>query len=520
MKNDVLHTPLVLVIIDGWGSAPAWGGNAISLAKTPNMNYLWQNMPHSALEASAENVGLPHAIMGNSEVGHLNIGAGKIVKQFLPLIDEQIRNRQFFKNPTLLKAMQTVKANNGQLHLMGIFSDGSVHGHMRHLEALIQMAHENSVDKCVIHAFTDGRDTEPTSALSYYERVKKFIKSIHSHAIFGTVIGRFYAMDRDNRWERTQLTYDALVYGKGKVEELAGEAISDAYSGGKIDEFIEPYIIRDKKGRDGIIRDGDVIICYNFRADRMRQLVKALCGTKDATLNRGNHPPKVSLMSFTEYQSGLPIEVAFHPDPVQKSLSGVIADAGLSQFHVAETEKYAHVTYFFNGGIESPVAGETRLLIPSPKVATYDKSPQMSAKLITDAITQKLKVNTNDFYVVNYANADMVGHTGNIRATITAVETIDHAIGELWSKVKEAHGTLVITADHGNAEQMVNPETGLPDTEHTKNPVPFIVATVDPELAKIRLQNGVLGNIAPTILKILGIAIPANMTLKPLDEPG
>ncbi len=520
MNSDVRHTPLALVIIDGWGTAPAWGGNAISLAKTPNMNNLWQTMPHSLLEASAESVGLPHNIMGNSEVGHLNIGAGKIVKQFLPLIDDQIRNRQFFSNPTLLKAMQTAKTNNGRLHLMGIFSDGSVHGHMRHLEALIQMAHENGVEKCVIHAFTDGRDTEPTSALSYYERVKKFIKSIHSHAIFGTVIGRFYAMDRDNRWERTQVAYDALVYGKGKVAELAGDAISAAYTEGKIDEFIEPYVIRDKKGHDGLIHDGDVIICYNFRADRMRQLVKALCGTKDATLQRGNHPPKVQIFSFTEYQSGLPIEVAFHPDTVQKSLSGVIADAGLSQFHVAETEKYAHVTYFFNGGIESPVAGETRLLIPSPKVATYDQSPQMSSKLITDAITEKLKAKKNDFYVVNYANADMVGHTGNIRATISAVETIDQAIGQLWVEVCKAKGTLIITADHGNAEQMVNPETGLPDTEHTKNPVPFIVASEDVELLKLQLQKGVLGNIAPTILKILGIPIPENMTLKPLDEAG
>ncbi len=515
---EVTHIPMVLVILDGWGIAPDWGGNAISLAKTPTIHELTRSMPHTELAAAAEAVGLPAGIMGNSEVGHLNIGAGKIVKQFLPLIDEAIRSRTFFQNPALLKAMQTAKAGNKTVHLMGIFSDGSVHGHIRHLYALLEMAKEVGVDNVVIDAFTDGRDTETTGALGYYEKTSKFITSIHSPARFGTVIGRFYAMDRDNRKERTEATYNALVYGKGAVYKSAGEAISAAYKEGKIDEFIDPCIIQEASGQDNTIKDGDVVICFNFRSDRMRQIVKALCG-KDSAIDRGKNPPNLAITTFTEYEADLPVEVAFHPDPVQKSLSQVVSDAGLQQFHVAETEKYAHVTYFFNGGIESPEPGETRLLVPSPKVATYDKAPEMSAAGITKALLEKLEDKRMQFYVVNFANADMVGHTGNIRATIAAVETIDRQLRQIWEEVKKQHGTLIITADHGNAEQKIDPETGLPDTEHTKNPVPFILCTDDPALQKVTLvKTGFLGNIAPTILDIMGLAKPDSMTLDSLIQ--
>ncbi len=518
MEGTYHNTPLVLTILDGWGLATSWGGNAISMAKTPNMNELWRTMPHTELLASEEAVGLPHGIMGNSEVGHLNIGAGKIVKQFLPLIDEQIKDRRFFKNPVLLKAMQRAKETDHTLHIMGIFSDGSVHGHINHLYALIEMAKLLDVEKIAIHAFTDGRDAEPTSALHFVDKTESYIKSIHSPAKIASVIGRFYSMDRDNRWERTAKAYDALVYGKGQATQSARDAVSLSYKAGTIDEFIEPYLIEDHAGRKTLMADGDVVICYNFRADRTRQLIKALCG-KDATLDRGEHPPTLSVVTFTEYQAGLPVEVAFSPDPVEKSLAECISSSGLRQFHIAETEKYAHVTYFFNGGLESPESLETRLLIPSPKVATYDKKPEMAAKEITDAVEEKLHAARTDFFVINYANADMVGHTGNIRATVVAVETIDTCLGRLWKDVQQAQGTLVITADHGNAEQMVNPETGLPDTEHTRNPVPFIIASADPSVQQYKLKpGGYLGNVAPTILELIGIAKPPNMVLDSLIQ--
>ncbi len=517
-ESQFQHLPLVLVILDGWGIAPAWGGNAISLAKTPTMNELWRTMPHTELKAAAEAVGLPHGIMGNSEVGHLNIGAGKIVKQFLPLIDEQIKNRQFFKNPVLVNAMMKAKKNNSTVHLMGILSDGSVHGHMNHLYALIQMAKILEVEKVVIDGFTDGRDTEPTSALLFVDKLESYIRSIRSHARITTLIGRFFAMDRDNRWDRTAKAYNVFAYGKGSEVESAREAISKTYTAGTIDEFIEPVLIKDKDGKVTTLHDDDVVICFNFRADRMRQIIRAL-GGKEKQLDQGAHPPKVSVVTFTEYQAGLPVEVAFHPEPVQKSLADCFAAEGLRQFHVAETEKYAHVTYFFNGGIEAPVALETRLLIPSPKVSTYDQSPKMAAAEITKAVLNKLQTGTVEFFVINYANADMVGHTGDIRATVTAVETIDQSLTELWKKISEINGTLIITADHGNAEQKVNPETGLPDTEHTKNPVPFIIASPNPDVIKIHLkEGGFLGNVAPTILEIVGMKKPPTMDLDSLIE--
>ncbi len=517
MTEQAKHLPLVLVILDGWGIAPAWGGNAISLAKTPTMNEFWRTMPHTQLKASGEAVGLPTGIIGNSEVGHLNIGAGKIVKQFLPLIDDQIASREFFKNPVLTAAMEKAKSSGKTLHLMGILSDGSVHGHIRHLFALLEMAKQIGVEKIAIDAFTDGRDAEPTGALSYLDKLDRFIKSIHSPAVLTSVMGRFYAMDRDNRWERTQKAYDCLVAGKAEVVGNAREAISKSYTAGVIDEFIEPILIKQGGGAPTLIQDGDVVICYNFRSDRMRQLTQALCG-KGAQLSAGSaKPPTISIVTFAEYQAGLPVEVAFHPEVVDKSLAVCVSNAGLKQFHVAETEKYAHVTYFFNGGIESPQTLETRLLIPSPKVTTYDLKPEMAAAGIADAILEKLKGALMDFYVVNFANADMVGHTGNIKATVIAVETIDAQLTRIWEAVKQTSGVLIITADHGNAEQKINPETGLPDTEHTKNPVPFIICTTDAELAAVKLKTeGCLGNVAPTVLEIIGIEKPATMNLDSL----
>lgn len=518
MNQSAKHTPLVLAILDGWGIAADWGGNAISLAKTPTVHEFMRTMPHTALAASGEAVGLPPGINGNSEVGHLNIGAGKIVQQYLPLINKQIEDRTFFKNTVLLSAMQKAKISGTTLHLIGILSDGSVHGHIRHLYALLEMAKLLEVPTIVIHGFTDGRDTEPTGALSYIEKLNRFIKSLHSPARIATLAGRFFGMDRDNRWERTAKAFQAIVFGQAPEFESAVDAITAAYKDGLIDEFIEPVVVQNKRNPYLGMRDGDVVIMFNFRSDRARQITQALCGVAPK-MDVRDHPPKLDVVTFTEYQANLPVHVAFHPDTVEKSLSVVVADKGLYQFHVAETEKYAHITYFFNGGIEAPQTHEIRLLVPSPKVQTYDEKPEMSAGLITDAVIEKLASGTIDFYVVNYANADMVGHTGNIRATIMAVEVIDSCLKRLWEAVKKSNGTLIVTADHGNAEEMINPENGLPDTEHTKNPVPLIIVTADQELNSVKLRaGGCLGNVAPTILQIMGIEKPAGMNLESLIE--
>jgi 2,3-bisphosphoglycerate-independent phosphoglycerate mutase len=516
VKEQFQHLPLLLIILDGWGIAPSWGGNAIAMAKTPVMNDLWRTMPHTQLKASEQAVGLPRGVMGNSEVGHLNIGAGKVVKQFLPLIDDEIKNRHFFSNPVLVDGIvKAIKAKK-TIHLVGILSDGGVHGHINHLFALIELCKILKAEKVAIHALTDGRDTEPTSAIQFVRHLEQFLKSNHSNAHLATISGRYYAMDRDNRWERTEKAYQAMVFGQGKMVDDPVDAISKSYKEGIIDEFIEPMVVRDKKENLTKMSDGDLVICYNFRSDRMRQIVKAFC-QKDAAFKKESSIPKLNIITFTSYQTGLPVSVAFNPEPVDKSLAECVAEAGLHQFHVAETEKYAHVTYFFNGGAESPVASENRLLIPSPKVATYNKSPEMSAKPITKAILEQLNANKYNFYVINFANADMVGHTGDIRATITAVETIDKCIDQIWKAVQKVNGTMVVTADHGNAEEMVNPESGLPDTEHTNNPVPLIVATKDHELAKIQLvEGGCLGNVAPTVLQIIGIIKPKTMVLNSL----
>lgn len=518
MTNNPPHSPLLLVILDGWGLAPSWGGNAISVAKTPTMDQLWRTMPHTQLQASSEAVGLPPGIMGNSEVGHLNIGAGKIVKQFLPLIDEQIRNGQFYQNPVLVSAMIRAKNANATLHLVGIMSDGSVHGHLNHLLALLQMAKTIEVPNIAIHAITDGRDTEPTEALVYLDKLLTYLKTSGSSAKLATICGRFYAMDRDNRWERTAKAYQAFVYGEGEAFSDPRQAITSAYAKGTYDEFIEPVVITDSAGNKTVMKDGDIVICYNFRSDRMRQITEALCKS-GAKMDLGANAPTVSVITFTEYQSGLPVEVAFQPDTVPESLSDVIAKYELTQFHVAETEKYAHVTYFFNGGNEAPEPLETRLLIPSPKVSTYDQAPKMSAEPIADAVVDKLRGGQVNFYVINFANADMVGHTGNIQATVTAVETIDQCLSRIWAQVQQTSGTLIITADHGKAEEMIDPATGLPDTEHTGNPVPFIVASRDPTINALKLKpGGYLGNVAPTILDILNLQKPETMTLDSLVD--
>jgi 2,3-bisphosphoglycerate-independent phosphoglycerate mutase len=512
------NLPLALVILDGWGIAAPWGGNAISMGKTPNMDRLTRTMPYTTLQASAEAVGLPHGVMGNSEVGHLNIGAGRVVKQYLPLINDQIKDRTFFKNQVLVSAMKRATSGDKALHIFGIASDGGVHGHINHILALIEMAKILELKKVFIHAITDGRDTEPTSALQFIDKIEAFIKQSKSPARIVDLVGRYFAMDRDTRWDRIEKAYNAYVNKKGVPFANTKDAILDCYNKGVYDEFFEPILIKDSTGKIEQVNDGDVLIFSNYREDRMREIVQAMSGV-DCGFNRGHGAPKVAIATFVQYQAGLPAEVAFHPEAIENSLSDCLAECGLRQFHIAETEKYAHVTYFFNGGVESPQALETRLLIPSPKVAKYNQEPECSAKEITDRLVEKLHKNEFDFYVVNYANTDLVGHTGDIRATVSAVEYVDLCIGRIWKEIEQSNGTLMITGDHGNAEEMISPETGLPDTEHTKNPVPLIIYSNNAEVSKIKLKkDGALGNVAPTILELIGIEKPVEMTLDSLIQ--
>jgi len=517
MESQLQHLPLALIVLDGWGLAPAWGGNATTLARTPVMEEFMRNMPHTQLKACGEAVGLPDGAMGGSEVGHLNIGAGKIVKQYLPLIDEQIANKKFFVNPILTDAVSGAVSRGNKIHIMGVFSDGGVHGHINHLFALLDLTRQYNASNVCLHLFTDGRDAEQTSALGYLDKLQKYIQASQNTARVATLCGRFYAMDRDNRWERTQLAYNTLFYGQGIVYADARSAISQSYAKGVYDEFIIPCVIGD--ANTSKVDNGDLIICLNFREDRMRQLVRAMCNKVDGLMDVGTNPPKAQLVTFVEYQAGLPAEVVFHKEEVEQTLASVFAENNMTQFHVAETEKYAHVTYFFNGGKEDPEPLESRLMIPSPKVTTYNLQPEMSAEGIKVAVIDKLKLNSTQFYVINFANADMVGHAGDLNATIVAVETVDRCLGEVWEAIKSVGGTLIVTADHGNAEQMINPADGTPYTEHTLNPVPFIIVSENPTLKSLRLKSGgFLGNIAPTILEIVGIQKPACMTLESLIE--
>jgi len=491
---------LALIILDGWGLAEPGPGNAISQADTPVFDELWETYPHATLSASGRDVGLPDGQMGNSEVGHLNLGAGAVVKQDLARIDDAVADGTLFENEALLAACEAARSSpRGRLHLMGLVSDGGVHSGWAHIEALIELAAQEGVPDVVVHAFTDGRDTSPTGADGYIPELERWLR--HAGRI-GTIGGRYYAMDRDKRWDRVELAYDAIVHAKGLTAPTPQDAIAAARERDETDEFIRPTVIGDYDG----MADGDVAIHFNFRPDRARELTMALGEADFDDFDRGG-APEVSLTTLTEYRDGWPYPVAFRPKEPETTIAAVLAQAGAAQLHVAETEKYAHVTYFFNGGRESEWGGGGRELVQSPRdVATYDEKPEMSAEGAARAFTSHWRDDGYRFGVINFANPDMVGHTGSIPAAVAAVETVDRCLGEVIAAVHEGGGACIVTADHGNCEHMLEPD-GSPNTAHSLNPVPFIVT-----VPGVELRSGVLADVAPTALKLLGMEQPAAMT--------
>ncbi|MFL5626547.1 MAG: 2,3-bisphosphoglycerate-independent phosphoglycerate mutase [Ktedonobacteraceae bacterium] len=510
--------PFVLIIMDGWGINPRKEGNAIALAHTPNIDKLARTWPHTAIKTSGEAVGLPEGQMGNSEVGHQNIGAGKRVLQDYTRISESIRDGSFFSNPALLKAVEHVKKNSSRLHLCGLLGNGGVHAHESHLEALLRLAQMHNIERVYLHPFTDGRDSSPTGGINFVKQLQARAAEIGDPhpAKIATISGRYYAMDRDNRWDRTAKTYFAMTRAEGERANSAVEAIQQSYDKHVTDEFIVPTVIMEDDHPVATVQAGDALIHYNFRPDRARQLTKAfvleeLPPEARGKFDRGPRLPDLKYVMMTEFEEGLDAEVAFRADEVEMPLARVISEAGLRQFHTAETEKYAHVTYFINGRRETPFPGEDRLLVPSPKVPTYDLAPEMNAAGITDTAVEHIRSGQYDLVIMNYANADMVGHTGVIAAAIKGVEAVDTGVGRVVEATLAVGGGLLVTADHGNAEQLIEYDTGKPFTAHTTNPVPLYL--VVPSLAQVRLRSdGILADVSPTILQILGIPQPRDMT--------
>jgi 2,3-bisphosphoglycerate-independent phosphoglycerate mutase len=492
---------VALVILDGWGLADPGPGNAVSLADTPVFDEIWERYPRTQLSASGADVGLPEGQMGNSEVGHLNLGAGSIVKQDLARIDAAIADGTFFENEALLAACERARESpRGRLHLIGLVSDGGVHSGWGHIEACIEMAAREGVPDVVLHAFTDGRDTSPSGGAKYVEEVERWLRSAGR---IGTVSGRYFAMDRDHRWDRTKLAFDALVHAEGETTVSAAEAIERAYEAEVTDEFIKPTVIGDYDG----MASGDVVICFNFRPDRMRQLVAALGEPAFDEFDRGG-PPGVEVTTMASYRDAWEYPVAFPPRAPATTIAEVISKAGGHQLHVAETEKYAHVTYFFNGGREAEWDGEERRLVDSPRdVPTYDHKPQMSAAAAADAFCDGWSNEEIRFGIINFANPDMVGHTGVVEAAVDAIEAVDRCLGQVLEAVLAKGGACIVTADHGNAEFMIEPD-GSPNTAHTTNPVPLIVTVEGIELR----DGGILADVSPTALDLLGIDQPDEMT--------
>ncbi len=492
-----------LVVLDGWGLAEPGPGNAIDLADTPVFDELWRTCPRTTLATSGESVGLPAGQMGNSEVGHLNLGAGAVVRQDLTRIDDAIADGSFAANGVLRAACDAGR-EAGRLHLLGLVSDGGVHASLEHLRAAAELAARLGVEDVVLHAFTDGRDTAPDSGAGHLADVERWLGELGGRV--GSVTGRYYAMDRDSRWERTGAAYEAIVHGRAEAPAASsGEAaVRAAYERDETDEFVHPTLV----GEDARVRDGDAVLMMNFRPDRARQLTRAL-GVEDLSeLDRGDGRPQVELATLTEYHEGWPYPVAFAPEPPEITLASVLAERGVRQLHVAETEKYAHVTYFFNGGEEDPYPGEERELVDSPRdVATYDEKPEMSAAAAAEAFSSRWEDDGFGFGIVNFANPDMVGHTGVVDAAVKGVEEVDRCLGEVVAAVHRGGGACIVTADHGNADHMLEPD-GSPNTAHTKNPVPLLVTA---DLTELR-DGGVLADVAPTALALLGLDQPQQMT--------
>ena len=499
--TDLPVPSLALVILDGWGLAEAGPGNAISLAKTPVFDRLWEEFPHTRLSAQGRDVGLPEGQMGNSEVGHLNLGAGAIVKQDLARIDDAIADGSYFDNEALLAVCERARSSpRGRLHLLGLVSDGGVHSGWEHIEATIELASQEGVPDVVFHAFTDGRDTLPHGGRAYLAELERWLRQAGR---IGTVSGRYYAMDRDTRWERTKLAYDAIVHAEGLRAESAEEAIAASYERDETDEFVKPTVIG---GYDGVA-EGDVAFFINFRPDRARQMTRALAEPGFDEFSRAGGPV-LELTTMTVYRKGWPYPVAFPEARPETTLAEVISEAGGRQLHVAETEKYAHVTYFFNGGREQEWEGEERRLVDSPRdVPTYDHKPEMSAEAAADSFVEQWSGGEYRFGIINFANPDMVGHTGVIPAAVKAVEEVDGCLGRVIEAVTAAGGACIVTADHGNCDHMLEPD-GSPNTAHSLNPVPLIVTAEGVELR----ESGILADVAPTALALLGIPQPEAMT--------
>ena len=500
-----VRTPVVLIVLDGWGFRPGREGNAIELGRTPTWHRLWERAPRTLLDASGLPVGLPDGQMGNSEVGHLNLGAGRVVAQDIVRISQAITSGEFFRLQPLADLCSAVRKSGGTLHLMGLIGNGGVHALDRHLLAAVELGRRADVP-VAIHAWLDGRDTMPTSGLGFMEALRGHVVS--------TVVGRYYAMDRDKRWDRTKLAYDAMVKGIGAPAPDPLTAIKQAYEAGETDEFVKPRVIANTPR----IRTGDGVFCFNFRADRMRQIVRALA-LPDFGRNEGfdvSDRPAVTLVTMTQYDATFPFPVAFGPVVLSRIVAELLAERGKTMFRTAETEKYAHVTYFFNGGIEPPYPGEERLLVPSQKVATYDLAPEMSAAGVTDVLCKAIAEKQHDFILCNYANGDMVGHSGVLSAAVKAVETVDTCLAQVLRAADKAGATLLVTADHGNCELMIDPLTGGPHTAHTTNPVPSLIVGED---ARGPLRSGgSLRDVGPTILHLLGIEPPPEMTGRDLRE--
>jgi len=503
--------PLLLVVLDGWGLRVEREANAIAVAGTPNMDALANEFPHTALMTSGNAVGLPDGQMGNSEVGHTNLGAGRIVYQDLVRINRSIEDGDFFRNDALLLAARRAREHGGALHLLGLLSDGGVHSHEEHLAACVELARREGVARVFVHAFMDGRDTPPRSGLGYMAKLEKRLKET-GHAKVASVTGRYYAMDRDKRWDRVALAYAALVKGEGRRAASGVAAMEQSYAADTGDEFVLPTVVVNGDGKPvGPLRDGDAVVFFNFRADRAREITRALAFEDFKDFDRGPAPRLAAYVCLTEYDKTFGLPVAYPPQDLTEIFPEIVARAGLRQLRCAETEKYAHVTFFFNGGREQVFEGEDRILVPSPRdVKTYDQKPEMSAREVTDKLVAALGTGAYGFALVNFANPDMVGHTGILDAAVKAVKVVDECVGRLWQAARAQGMAMLVTADHGNCELMTDPETGQPHTAHTLNPVPFILADPDLRGAKLRPQ-GVLADVAPTALQIMGIPQPREM---------
>lgn len=505
--------PFGIVILDGWGLAPNWGGNAIARAKTKNFNKLMLDFPSTSLLASGTAVGLPVNSPGNSEAGHLNIGAGRVVHQDISLIDQKINDKSFYENTVLLEAVKHAKTNNSNIHLIGLLSKTGIHSHVRHLYCLLNFLKENNFDRVFIDLFSDGRDSDPMSGIVMVDEVESEIKKIGVGRI-SSISGRFFAMDRDNRWGRISRAYNLLVCGEGNSFPSAGAAFSKAYAEGQTDEFIEPRLIANEFHEKSLIKNNDAVIFFNFRSDRSKELVEAFLADRLPQFLDRRKLSNLYFASFTIYEENQLSRKVFQPEVITNPLAKAWSLQGLRQFHTAETEKYPHVTYFINGGTEKAFPGEDRLMIPSPKdIKTYDYKPKMSAGLVTSNLISRISKKIHDTFIVNFANTDMVGHTGNFEATVQAAEFVDECLGRIARIIQNFGGTMIVLADHGNAEQMVNPHTGYPDTEHTTNPVPFIIFSEEPNIKNMKLSSdGILASVSPTVLDLMHIAKPVEMT--------